>query len=181
MATSPYRGLVGALASLTLGTRPDSAFATSFGHNPGHVHWEAAEQVLLYLKGTKIQCLKLGGKSPRIVAFTDADWGSNRDDQRSIGAYMIKIGDGAVNWKSKRQSCVTLPLAEAECMALCLVDFLKNLGTSLQGPMVVNVDNQGSIPLAKNPVFHDCSNPAHHLCASLSGLGSAASSRAGKD
>jgi len=52
---------------------------------------------------------------------------------------------------------------EAEYMALCqaskeavwMVDFLRNLGVSLQGPMVVNVDNQGSIALAKNPVFHD--------------------------
>jgi len=34
-------------------------------------------------------------------------------------------------------------------------DFLKNLGVSLRGPMIVNVDNQGFIALAKNPVFHD--------------------------
>ena len=38
-----------------------------------------------------------------------------------------------------------------------MVDFLKNLGVSLQGPMVVNINNQGSIALAKNLVFHDCS------------------------
>jgi len=36
-----------------------------------------------------------------------------------------------------------------------MVDFLKNLGVSLRGPMVVNIDNQGSIALAKSPVFHD--------------------------
>ena len=39
MATHPYRELIGALSWLTLGTRPDIAFATSslarFGHNPG--------------------------------------------------------------------------------------------------------------------------------------------------
>jgi len=48
-------------------------------------------------------------------------------------------------------------------MALCqvskgpiwMVDFLHSLGVSLQGPMVVSADNQGSIALAKNPVFHD--------------------------
>ncbi len=36
-----------------------------------------------------------------------------------------------------------------------MVDFLHSLGVSLRGPMVVNADNQGSIALAKNPVFHD--------------------------
>ena len=57
MTTRPYRELVGALDWLTLGTRPDIAFAMSslarFGHNPGRVHWEAAKNVLRYLKGTR--------------------------------------------------------------------------------------------------------------------------------
>ena len=35
------------------------------------------------------------------------------------------------------------------------MDFLQNLGVPLHGPMVVNADNQGSIALAKNPIFHD--------------------------
>ena len=36
-----------------------------------------------------------------------------------------------------------------------MVDFLGSLGVSVSGPMVVNADNQASIALAKNPVFHD--------------------------
>jgi len=36
-----------------------------------------------------------------------------------------------------------------------MADFLKDLGVSVQGPVVVNADNQGSIALSKNPVFHD--------------------------
>jgi hypothetical protein len=57
MAGRPYRGLVGAISWLALGTRPDIAFATSklaqFGHNPGRAHWEAAKRVLRYLKRTR--------------------------------------------------------------------------------------------------------------------------------
>jgi len=64
MATRPYRELVGTFAWLALGTHPDIAFTTSslacFGHNPGHVHWEAVKRVLRYLKGTNKQFLKLG-------------------------------------------------------------------------------------------------------------------------
>lgn len=63
----PYRELVGGLAWLAFGNRPDIAFASSslarFGHNPGRVHWETAEQILRYLKGTKGWRLTLGGKT----------------------------------------------------------------------------------------------------------------------
>ena len=80
-----------------------------------------AGRVVRYLKGTKQWRLTLGGKSPQIAVFicTDADWGSHRDDRRSIGAYTIKIGDGVVSLKSKKQPCVTLSSTEAECNALC--------------------------------------------------------------
>ena len=81
MATRPYRELVGALAWLALGTRPDIAFATSslvcFSHNPGHAHWEATKHVLHYLKGTRGWRLTLGGKMVQITSYTDADWGSD--------------------------------------------------------------------------------------------------------
>ena len=41
-----------------------------------------------------------------------------------------------------------------------MVDFVHSLGVSLRGPIVVNADIQGSIALAKNPVFHD---PSKHI------------------
>jgi hypothetical protein len=92
MSTRPYRQLVGALAWLALGTRPDIAFAVSslarFGHNPRRVHWEAAKRVLRYLKGTRGWRLTLGGKVSQVAAFTDADWGSHRDDRHSVRAYI---------------------------------------------------------------------------------------------
>ena len=85
MATRPYRELIGALAWLALGTRPDIAFATSslarFSHNPGCAHWEAAKRILRYLKGTRGWRLTLGGKMAQIASYTDADLGSNQDDR----------------------------------------------------------------------------------------------------
>jgi len=118
MAGTPYRQLVGALSGLALGTCPDVAFATSslgrFGHNLGRVHREAAKCMLQHLKGTKGWRLVLGGKPAEVVGFTDADWGSDRDDRRSVGAYLFKIGGGAVSWKTKKQGCVALLSMEAE-------------------------------------------------------------------
>ena len=96
------------------------------------------------------------------------DWGSDQDDHQSIGAYIVKIGDSAVSWKSKKQSCIALSSTEAKYMALCqaakesvwMVNFLKDLSISVQDSMVVNADNQGSIALTKNPVFH---NQSKHI------------------
>ena len=59
------------------------------------------------------------GQVPQIAVFTDVDWGSHCDDRRSIGAYTIKIGDGIVSLKSRKQPCVALSSTEVVYMALC--------------------------------------------------------------
>ena len=134
--------------------------------------------MLRYLKGTKGWRLVLGGEPAEVVGFTDADWGSDHDDRRSVGAYLFKISGGAVSWKTKKQGCVALSSTEAEYMALCqsakesvwLEEFVKGLGISVSGSMVIKVDNQGSIALAKNSVFHDRSKHIdiqHHYTRDL--------------
>jgi hypothetical protein len=169
MAGRPYRELVGVLSWLTLGTRPNITFAAStlarYNSNPGRTHWEAAKRVLRYLKGTRGWRLRLGGEELEVAAFMDTNWGGNRNDRRSVGAYIVKLGGGATSCKSKKQGCVALSLTEAEYVALCqaakesvwTVEFLRDLGVPIPGAMVVNVNNQGAVALAKNPVFHDCS------------------------
>ena len=99
----------------------------------------------------------------QIASYTDADWGSDQDNCQLIGTYIVKIGDGTISWKSKKQLCIALSSTEAKYMTLCqvakesvwMVDFLKDLSILVQDSMVVNADNQGSIALAKNPVFHN--------------------------
>ena len=161
---------------------PTEAFAASslahFSHNPRRTHWEAAKRVLCFLKGTENWCLMLGGSELALAIYTDADWGSHQDDRRSVGAYLVKIGDGVVSWKSKKQTCIALSSTEAEYMVLCqaskesvwMTDFLGSSGVSLQGPVVINADNQGSIALTRNPVFHDRSkhiNIQYHFAHDL--------------
>ena len=57
-------------------------------------------RVLHYLKGTKHWTLNLGGRVAGIAGYTDSDWGADRDDRKSIGAYVFRIGDAAISWKS---------------------------------------------------------------------------------
>ena len=56
MEQFPYRQVVGKLMYLAVCTRPDICQAVSelsrFNNNPGKTHWEGAQRVLRYLKGT---------------------------------------------------------------------------------------------------------------------------------
>ena len=56
----------------------------------------------------------LGGNQLEVSAYTDADWGNDHDDRCSIGAYIIKVGGGAVSWKSKNR-CFDLWRDDGQC------------------------------------------------------------------
>jgi hypothetical protein len=57
-------------------------------------------------------------KKSDITLYSDANWGSNTDDQRSISRYVSMLSGGATTWSSKKQPTVMLPSMEAEYMAL---------------------------------------------------------------
>ncbi|GMF52757.1 unnamed protein product [Phytophthora fragariaefolia] len=67
-----------------------------FLENPGLQHWKAAIRVLRYLKSTREHGIVYQGSSGKVTveAFTDADWGSNTDDRRSVSGVMVMIGNG---------------------------------------------------------------------------------------
>ena len=160
-----YRELIGSLYA-SLATRPDISFAVNklaqFLINPGTAHVEATLRILCYLKGTKRWTLNLGGQVADIASYTDSDWGADRDDRKSIGAYVFRIGDAAISWKTKKQSSVALSSVEVEYMAMCqavkeavwLTGLLKDFGIDLRSPIVIFGDSQGALALAQNPVFH---------------------------
>ena len=56
----------------------------------------------------------LGGDQPEVSAYTDADWGNDCDNRHLIGAYIIKVGGGAVSWKSKNR-CFNLQHDDSQC------------------------------------------------------------------
>ena len=96
------QGLVGALEWPALGTRSDIAFATT------RSHVSATTQAAFIGKPPSAYCStprELGGGVSHLVgngADTDADGASDHNDRRTIDAYIVKIGDGAVSWKSKK-------------------------------------------------------------------------------
>jgi hypothetical protein len=161
-----YRQLVGSLIYLTT-TRPDLAYSVSvlsqFMSKPLESHWVAAKSVLRYLCGTvNYGILYTDVSDVTLAGFSDSDWAGNLDDRRSITGYAFNIGSGVIAWSSKKQSTVALSSCEAEYQALCaatceaiwLRRLLKDAGKEQKNPTSIKSDNQSTIKLAYNPVFH---------------------------
>ncbi|CAI5723452.1 unnamed protein product [Peronospora farinosa] len=153
---------------ITTCTRPDVAYIITqlsrFLENPGQQHWKASIRVLRYLKTTRDYGIIYDGSASEVqaTAYTDADWGSNIDDRRSVSGIMVMIGGAPVVFKSKYQRTVALSSAEAEYMALsfCTQEvlwvraMLKDLGHEQVGATLVYEDNQGAIGLASNSGYN---------------------------
>ena len=169
MKNVPYQSAIGSIMYAMLGTRPDISYAvgvvSQFSSAPGRSHWNAVKRILRYLKGTVNYALEYKGTDSTLIGYSDADWGGNLDDRRSTTGYVFSIAGGAVSWSSKKQPTVALSTTEAEYMALTQATkegiwirrLLEEIGIGsdlLSGPTIIRTDNQGSIALAKNPIYH---------------------------
>lgn len=96
-----YISTIGALQYLTH-TRPDIAYIISHMSSvlcaPTDQHWQAVKQVLWYISGTKhFGSLFRLSQNLDVVAYSNDDWASNVDDQCSIVAYCIFVGNNLVS------------------------------------------------------------------------------------
>lgn len=169
MRSIDYQGAVGALMYLATTTRPDIAYTVGvlarFNSNPGLAHWAAVKHLLRYLKGTASLSLTYSPdpSTPELfTTYSDADHGGCKDTGRSTGAYLIKMGTGAISWSSKLQGIVALSSTEAEYIAaveagkevVWLRKLLQEMGFSVSQPSVLRIDNQSAIQVAKHPEHH---------------------------
>ena len=159
MKKIPYREAIGALNWVAIASWPDIVFVigqlAQFLENLGWVHWEAAKQVIRYLKGTKELKLTYGenGKGG-LVGYVDAD-GASQEHRHAISGYVVII-DGAVSWCSKKQELVTLSTMEAEYMSathaakelVWIWHLLEEVFHPLKQPIVLFLDNQSAIVLS---------------------------------
>ena len=163
----PYQALIGSLMYAAVGTRPDIAFAvqalSQFNASHTAAHWTAARHVLRYLKRTCDFGITFG-KTPELIlsGFSDADWGQNKVDRRSVSGYTFLLGGGIVSWSSKKQSTVALSTMEAEYVALAHAtkeaiwfrSLLGELGLLPDGPTLLTTDNLAAISFAQDHQFH---------------------------
>jgi hypothetical protein len=101
-----------------------------------------------------------------LTHYSHFDWPDNLDDQRSTTGYAFGIGSRVVSWGSKKQPTVSLSSTKAEYKSLCattcedvwLRRLLQDDGEERKEPMMIKFDNQSSINIAKNPIFHARTN-----------------------
>ena len=80
----------------------------------------------------------------------------------STSGYIFHLGSGPISWSSKKQSIVSLSSTEAEYIgsskasqeALWLRQLLEELHHHQESPSIIFCDNQSTIKIAKNPVYH---------------------------
>lgn len=117
----PYRQLIGSLMYISLTSRPDITFAVSYLSRwldkPNEQTWKAGKRILRYLQTTKNMGLVYKIRNTNIEAFSDADWGSDKSDRKSISGAILFYGGNPIHWTSKKQGCVALSTAEAEYIA----------------------------------------------------------------
>ena len=104
-----YQQMVGSLMHLAVMTRPDICTAVNKvsrkSHNPNFDDLDQVYKIFHYLNKTKNYGLILGGGSNKLTAFVDADFGSDRiNDRKSTSGFVIKFGIGTFLWKSKIQN-----------------------------------------------------------------------------
>lgn len=165
--TTTYQRMVGKLIFLTH-TRPDISFAVGlvsrFMCRPQEPHLLAVKQIYRYLKATSEFALlyQRGGVSS-LCGFTDSDWAGDTLDRKSTTGFVFLLGGTPITWNSKKQPTVALSSTEAEYMAITegtkeAIWLRRLLGElklqNLQTPTMIRGDNQGSINLAHNPIYH---------------------------
>ena len=78
----------------------------------------AIKRILRYLKG--IEDFGLYYKKTQnfdLRAYTNVDWRGNIDDMKSASGGALFLGRRLVTWSSKKKSCTSQSIAEAEYVA----------------------------------------------------------------
>ena len=158
---------MGSLLYLTSGTRRDLAAVVNtlcrYRGRPGEQHWEGVKRVLRYLKGTVNLGLmyEKAGDLP-VHGYSDASHGDDVDTIKGKAGYVFLSARAAVSWKSSLLETVTHSSCESEYLALSsagneaiyLSQMQGELGVGGKGGVLILGDNESSMKLAENPVFH---------------------------
>ncbi|WRX23007.1 Reverse transcriptase [Theobroma cacao] len=162
-----YRSMIGSLLYLSV-SRPNIVYATCllsrFMQSPSQDHLKAVKRIIRYVKGTVYFGLRyLKDESFEVVGHGDSDWAGSIDDSNSTGGYCFSLSSAVFSWNSKKQEIVAQSSAMAEYIATAaaaakqaqwLKKVLTNLGVVQTKGILLNVDNQSAIAMAKNPVLH---------------------------
>lgn len=161
-----YRSLVGSLMYLTT-MRPDIMYVVSlisqFMQVPHESHWRGAKIILRYVSGVHNFGIHYSPNYKfELVGYTDSDWASSMEDQKSTSSYVFSLDSRVVSWSSKKHATVTLSSIEAEyiaaaaasCQAIWIQRILEYMHLVQEHPITIFCANSSAIAMTKNPLFH---------------------------
>ena len=175
MKSVPYASIIGSMMYAQVCTRPDLAFITGmlgrYQSNPGLDHWKAAKKALRYLQGTKgLMLTYKRTDNLEVVGYSDADFAGCVDTKKSTLGYLFTLAEGAISWKSTKQSVTTSSTMQAEFVAcyeatgqaVWLKNFIPGLRVidSISEPLTLFCDNQPAVIYSSN---NKSSGAAKHI------------------
>ena len=114
-----------------------------------------------YLQGTKDYMLMYRRTySLEVISYSDADFVGCVDSRKSTSGYIFKLADGAVSWRSVKQTLTTTSTMEVEFIScfeasshgVWLKSFISGLRIvdSISTPLKLYCDNSATVFMAKN-------------------------------
>ena len=166
MKVVPYSSIMGSLMYAQVCTYPDIAFVVGllsrYLSDLGQSHWKAAKKVLRNLQGTKDLMLTYWlTDTLEVVGFSNSDYAGCMDDKKSTSfGYIFMMAEGAISWKSVKQTLTTSSTMEVEYVACCEATFhliwLQNFISSLEVVHSISrllklfYDNSTSVSFSRN-------------------------------
>lgn len=162
-----YQSGTGSLLYLVKHTRPDIANAvrelTKAMDKATAGHYKQLLRIIKFVSDTKtwgISMTKINHLTLNLTCYTDSDWAGDADDRRSISGWCIFIHGNLLCWGSRSQKNVTMSSTEAEYVEISdvckeimyAIYVLEFLGTKVNFPVKIYVDNVGAIYIANNNV-----------------------------
>ena len=153
---------------VAIGTQPDIAYTvqhlSQFTSNLSPAHWSAIKHMFRYLNGTRNHGIMYGSRNsiPNLEGYSNADWGNDDLDHKSISGYIFLFSNAPISWASRKQRTVAVSTMEAESMAaslatqeaIWLCTLLTEIGLLQNKPTLLNIDNQSAIDFTKNQGSH---------------------------
>lgn len=123
--TTMFRSATGSALYLCRGSRPEISHAvlvlTRSMAKPGPRAMARLKRLLRYLKGTISIGITYSEDSEggdKLTAYADSDFAGDQDDRRSTTGVVLFLAGGPVDWRSVKQTVVSLSSVEAEYVAM---------------------------------------------------------------
>lgn len=162
-SATPYREAVGSLMYAAVTTRIDIMHSVSMVsrnlQEPTEENWIVVKRIFRYLRGRENLGITYSRKNNKgLLVYCDADFAGGIDTSRSTTGMVMCYGGAPIQWKSQRQTLVTLSSTEAEYVSMCstikeliwIRRFAQELKIIDERPTKILCDNESAIKIACN-------------------------------